>query len=311
MLFGKFSGAVREGVPLAPYTWLQLGGPAKYFAEPADLEQLQEIVRIATQSGLSIRVLGGGSNLLVRDRGFDGLVLHLSAPCFEKISIQGSLVQCGGGTRLAHLITACVGTGLGGLEHLVGIPGTVGGALRSNSSTDEGDIGSRMTHATLLTRKGELVKVSSKEANFSHRRSSLDELLILDAEFELQPGDIRQLTKREQTFWIVKRSKQPNYPTRSALAFCRPGWRFRRGIAPSQRRQWIDRGQHPTQFRLSQLHHRQHGRDGRSSAGASGTGQKGRVGKDRFFAPASLGCLVVPVAKVRAGSGGSFAKFSL
>jgi len=219
MLFGKFSGAVREGVPLAPYTWLQLGGPAKYFAEPADLEQLQEIVRIATQSGLSIRVLGGGSNLLVRDRGFDGLVLHLSAPCFEKISIQGSLVQCGGGTRLAHLITACVGAGLGGLEHLVGIPGTVGGALRSNSSTDEGDIGSRMTHATLLTRKGELVKVSSKEANFSHRRSSLDELLILDAEFELQPGDIRQLTKREQTFWIVKRSKQPNYPTRSALAF--------------------------------------------------------------------------------------------
>jgi len=87
MLFGKLQGSVREGVPLAPYTWLQLGGPAKYFAEPSDVEQLQEIVRIANREGLSIRVLGGGSNILVRDKGFDGLVLHLSAPCFEKISI--------------------------------------------------------------------------------------------------------------------------------------------------------------------------------------------------------------------------------
>ncbi len=219
MLFGKLQGSVREGVPLAPYTWLQLGGPAKYFAEPSDVEQLQEIVRIANREGLSIRVLGGGSNILVRDKGFDGLVLHLSAPWFEKISIQGTSVQCGGGTRLAHLITACVGAGMGGLEHLVGIPGTVGGALHSNSSTDEGDIGSLMSQATLLTRKGEQVTVAAKYANFSHRRSSLDELLILDAAFELHSGDVRQLTKREQTFWIVKRSKQPNYPARSALAF--------------------------------------------------------------------------------------------
>ncbi|MCY3005637.1 MAG: FAD-binding protein [Planctomycetota bacterium] len=219
MLFGKFKGSVREGVPLAPYTWLQLGGEAKYLAEPADTEQLVDIVRLASQEGISIRVLGGGSNVLVSDKGFDGLVLHLSAPCFEKITIRDLSVHCGGGARLAHLITACVGSGLGGLEHLVGIPGTVGGALRSNSSTDEGDIGSLMTQATLLTRKGERIVVSAQDVNFSHRRSSLDELVILDASFELHQGDIRQLTKREQTFWIVKRSKQPNYPARSALAF--------------------------------------------------------------------------------------------
>jgi len=219
MLFEKFHGSVREGVPLAPYTWLQLGGSAKYFAEPTDVEQLQEIVRLAHREGLSIRVLGGGSNILVRDKGFDGLVIHLSSPSFEKVAVQGHTVKCGGATRLAHLITACVGAGLGGLEHLVGIPGSVGGALRGNSSTDEGDIGSLLSQATLLTRKGDRVEVQSKDVNFSHRRSSLDELLVLDATFELQRGDVRQLTKREQTFWILKRSKQPNYPTRSALAF--------------------------------------------------------------------------------------------
>lgn len=219
MVFEKFAGSVRSAVPLAPYTWLQLGGSAAFFAEPIDADQLQAIVQTANREGMPIKVLGGGSNVLVRDKGFDGLVIHLSAPFFERISILGNTVQCGGGTRLAHLITACVGAGLGGLEHLVGIPGTVGGALRSNSSTDEGDIGRLMTQATLLSRQGQLNTVTADEVNFSHRRSSLDELLILDASFELEKGDLRQLTKREQTFWIVKRSKQPNYPTRSALAF--------------------------------------------------------------------------------------------
>jgi UDP-N-acetylmuramate dehydrogenase len=219
MVFEKFAGSVRSAVPLAPYTRLQLGGSARYFAEPCDVDQLHEIVTTAHQEGISVRVLGGGSNVLVRDKGFDGLVIHLSAPCFEKITIEGNLVRCGGGTRLTHLITACVGAGLGGLEHLVGIPGTVGGALRSNSSTDEGDIGGLMTRATLLTRQGQRVTVNSDQVNFSHRRSSLDELLILEASFDLEKEDVRQLTKREQTFWIVKRSRQPNYPTRSALAF--------------------------------------------------------------------------------------------
>ena len=75
MLFGKFKGSVREGVPLAPYTWLQLGGPAKYLAEPADVDQLVEIVALASQEGISVRVLGGGSNVLVSDKGFVGRTL--------------------------------------------------------------------------------------------------------------------------------------------------------------------------------------------------------------------------------------------
>jgi len=85
MLFESFQGVVREEVPLGPYTWLQLGGVAKYFAEPKDVEQLQALVCFANAQGVALRVLGGGSNVLVRDRGFDGLVLHLSAPAFEKI----------------------------------------------------------------------------------------------------------------------------------------------------------------------------------------------------------------------------------
>ncbi len=222
MALEQFKTLVREDVPLAPFTWLQLGGHARYFAEPADVAELRELLVASSDEGLSVRLLGGGSNLLVRDAGFDGLVIQLKAPAFSKIQFDGSLVTCGGGAPISHLITACVGQGLAGVEHLVGIPGTVGGALHGNSGTDEGDIGHVVRAATLLRRDGSIVQVDAKELAFSHRRSSLDELVILEATFELQKDDAARLTKREQTFWILKRSKHPNAPVRSAIAFTNP-----------------------------------------------------------------------------------------
>ncbi|MBM3965079.1 MAG: FAD-binding protein [Planctomycetes bacterium] len=222
MLLESFKSFVRENVPLAPYTWLHLGGCARYFAEPADFEQLQGLVAEASRQSIGVRILGGGSNILVKDSGFDGLVIQLIAPAFQKISFQGNRVTCGGGVRLSHLVTACVAQGLAGVAHLVGIPGSVGGALRANSGTEEGDIGHAVREAQMLRRNGELVSVTGKQLAFSHRRSSLDELAILEATLELQPGDVKYLTKREQTFWIVKRSRQPNHPTRSAVAFIDP-----------------------------------------------------------------------------------------
>jgi UDP-N-acetylmuramate dehydrogenase len=222
MLLDKFSNVVRENVDLAPFTWLQLGGNARYFAEPVNVEQLQALVTAAATISLPVRVLGGGSNILVREAGFNGLVVQLTSPAFQSIRFDGSLVTSGGGVKLAHLITACVGHGLGGLEHLVGIPGSLGGALHGNSGTEEGDIGQFVRQAKLLRRSGEIVSVEAPGLAFSHRWSSLDELVILEATLELQPDDIRQLTKREQTFWILKRSRQPNHPLRSAVAFVDP-----------------------------------------------------------------------------------------
>jgi len=222
MLLEKFKNVVQENVPLAPFTWLQLGGTARWLAEPVDLEQLQGLVQAAAADSIPVRILGGGSNVLVRESGFPGLVIQLTSPAFQSIQFEGNSVRCGGGAKLAHLITACVGHGLGGLEHLVGIPGTVGGALHGNSGTEEGDIGQFVHSAVLLRRDGQTKTVDADALAFSHRRSSLDELVILEATFALQPGDVRRLTKREQTFWILKRSRQPNHPVRSALAFVDP-----------------------------------------------------------------------------------------
>jgi UDP-N-acetylmuramate dehydrogenase len=217
-----FSTLARESVPLAPFTWLNLGGVARYFAEPADESQLQQVVAWAASESIPVRILGGGSNLLVRDPGFDGLVIQLNSPAFDRIAIDGNVVRCGGGVRLSHLVTACVAQGLAGVEHLVGIPGTVGGALHGNSGTDEGDIGQVVRAARLMKRDGNVVQIDAQDLAFSHRRSSLDELVILEASLSLKPDDAVRLTKREQTFWIVKRGKQPNAPVRSAIAFVDP-----------------------------------------------------------------------------------------
>jgi UDP-N-acetylmuramate dehydrogenase len=217
-----FLSHVRENVPLAPFTRLHIGGAARYFAEPADEAQLQQLLSLAAADSIPVRILGGGSNLLVRESGFDGLVVQLTAPAFDRIMIDGQTVRCGGGVWLSHLVTACVANGLAGVEHLVGIPGTVGGALHGNSGTDEGDIGQVVRSARLMKRDGKIVQVDAPGLTFSHRRSSLDELVILEATLTLKPDDSVRLTKREQTFWIVKRSKQPNAPARSAIAFIDP-----------------------------------------------------------------------------------------
>ena len=219
---GPFNGLehiVRENEPLAPYTWLRLGGPAQYFAEPTSVDELAELVRRCAENDLVVRVLGGGSNLLIRAEGVNGLVVHLSAPAFSQISTAGNQVSAGAGAKLGHVISTAVREGLAGLEPLAGIPGTVGGALLSNVDANGSDVGQWTTKVTMMNRSAEIVDQQGEQLRFSYRKSSLDELLILAADFTLEAGDAPTLTKRMQKFWIVKQSSQPPANENPACAF--------------------------------------------------------------------------------------------
>lgn len=213
---------VRENEPLAPYTWLQIGGPARYFAEPTTIDELAALVKAAAQEHMPVRVLGGGSNLLVQEAGCDGLVLHLTAPELSAIRIAGNRVSVGCGAKLSHVISRTVGSGLAGLEHLVGIPGTIGGAVIGNAGVVNGDIGSRVVQVTTLDRQGNLVRREGSELQFSYRRSDLQDVTAVEIELELEPGNVAELTRRMQNSWIVKRASQPPTDQRSALAFVDP-----------------------------------------------------------------------------------------
>ncbi|HJQ79468.1 MAG TPA: FAD-binding protein, partial [Lacipirellulaceae bacterium] len=193
---------VRESVPLAEHTWFKLGGPAQFFAEPTSVDELLAVVKRCRDEELQLRLLGGGSNVLVRDEGVAGTVVALTHPSFSEIRVDGRRATVGGGAKLANAVSVTVGRGLSGLEPLVGIPGTVGGALHGNAGSHGGDIGQWACRAMVVTRGGEIFQRERGDLVFAYRQSSLDELVILEAEFELEIDDPTELTKRMQKQWI-------------------------------------------------------------------------------------------------------------
>jgi len=217
-----FEHIVREHEPLAPYTWFRLGGAAEYFAEPTTVEELQALVKCCHAASIPARLLGGGSNLIVRDEGVRGVVVHLTAAVFCGIKIEGNSVEAGGGAKLAHVISSCVREGLAGLEQLVGIPGTLGGALHGNAGTESGDVGQWAESATVMLRDGSILVRNRHDLCFAYRQSSLDELVILSARLTLERDSSDALTKRMQKLWIVKKAGQPGGDQMSGCIFKNP-----------------------------------------------------------------------------------------
>jgi UDP-N-acetylmuramate dehydrogenase len=218
-LTSGFERIIRENEPLAPFTRLNLGGVAEYFAEPTSVEELAGLAKRFTDNGLPIRLVGAGSNLLVRSDAVAGLVIHLSAPDFCQIVVDGDTLKVGGGTRLSHFVATAVREGLSGPHHLVGFPGTVGGALHSNISVPLVEMGNWIQSVTVMKRTGEQVTHESESINLSYSHSSLSEMAILSATFKFERETSELLTKQMQKMWIVRRAAQPATDENSANIF--------------------------------------------------------------------------------------------
>ena len=208
-LLTGFQDIVRRSEPLAMHTWFQLGGPAEYFAEPEDADQLIELVRRCHDENVDVRLLGQGSNILVRDEGVPGMVIRLSAPAFCDIRVEGRTIIAAGGALLGRAVTTAVHRGLAGLESLIGIPGTVGGALHGNAGTRGGSIGQWALQVTVMTAAAEVCQRTGDELAFGYRQSSVDDLVILEASCELEEDDPQDLARRMQKQWIIKKAAQP------------------------------------------------------------------------------------------------------
>ena len=204
-----FSEILKHDEPLGPLTWLKVGGAAKYLARPRSAEELTALVRCCFEQDIPVRLLGGGSNLLIRDEGVDGLVLQLDPETFGVVAVSDNIVTAGGAAPLSHLVSTSVQSGLSGFESLVGIPGTVGGALHGNAGGNSGGVGQFVRSATVVTVKGETFTRTESELSFSYRSSSLNELAILEATFELKPDNPEAITQRTKKNWIMKKATQP------------------------------------------------------------------------------------------------------
>lgn len=207
--YDEFAEAVRTDVPLAPLTWFGLGGPAKYFIEPRSLEQLQLIVRRLRDEEIPLYVLGGGANLLIRDEGVRGAVIHLSQAAFTGVEFQGALVTAGAGKDIQKLLLECTHAGLAGLECLAGIPGTVGGEVKMNAGGAFGDIGSSVHSVTLMDTQGNVFVREKDDLVFEYRKSNIASKFILSASFALAEDDPQRVLSKVKEIWMFKKNSQP------------------------------------------------------------------------------------------------------
>jgi UDP-N-acetylmuramate dehydrogenase len=204
-----FAAFTKTNEPLAPYTHLKIGGPAEYFVQPPTVEALAAVLRHCTTAKTPLHVLGAGVNLLIRDEPLDGAVLRLSAPAFTGISVNGRKVRAGCGASLPALISGTARHGLAGFETLVGIPATVGGALRTNAGDRSGEIGQYVRRVEVLSDSGGVDVRERDELQFEEHHSNLDDAVILGAEFELESDNADAIVKRMRKAWILRKAEQP------------------------------------------------------------------------------------------------------
>ncbi len=204
-----YSDILSRDESLAKYSWLKLGGNAERFYRPGSREQLIGLVQCCLREGISVKILGGGSNLLISDAGVQGAVIHVADPLLTAITIEGNTVKAEGGALLSRVVSESVRSELSGLENLVGIPGTVGGAVVGNAGGRHGDIGEFIRRVEVITHSGEVSDRSGDELSFSYRSSSINDLLVLSVELELRPDDSNDLADRMKKMWIMKRATQP------------------------------------------------------------------------------------------------------
>jgi len=220
--FDDLGVAVSRGEPLAHHTWLGIGGAAGFFCEPVDLDALRRVVVRCHERGIPLRVIGGGSNVLVPAAGFTGMVLRLSAPVFGTLVVERPTIIAGAGAKLVHLVSAAVQAGLAGLEMLVDVPGTVGGALVGNAGGRGGEIGERVREVTVMLPDGGVETRSGSRLAFEARWSNLDDCIVTSCRVELDEELPEPLTKRMQTQWIVGRAEQPGGTRSVAMMFKDP-----------------------------------------------------------------------------------------
>ena len=214
-----------QQVPLRDYTTFQIGGPARVMVTPSSEEQLAAICR--ERDSLPLFFLGRGSNLLVSDAGYDGIVVVLGKE-FARIRQEENLLVCEAGASLNRVCRTARDLGLSGLEFAFGIPGTVGGAVYMNAGAYGGEMKDVLLWAEHLDGKGNLCRVPAEELDLSYRHSrySGSRDCIVRAAFRLTPGDSAEISARMEELMARRREKQPlEYPS-AGSTFKRPEGAF-------------------------------------------------------------------------------------
>ncbi len=208
-------GRLERNAPLASRTSFRVGGPADLLFEPFSADTLAEALAAAHRLGLPVTVLGGGTNILVADRGVRGLVVRLGREFdFRKWQVHEdgarASVEAGAATRLSRLVSEAVEGGWAGIEFAAGIPGTVGGGALMNAGAFGGEIGDAIERISAVTYAGEKLALERSKLRFSYRRLALDaSLVVTSVRFGLLRSSVGRLKRVVESVQRKRKSKQP------------------------------------------------------------------------------------------------------
>ena len=204
----KQISGIRENEALAPYTSFGIGGPAKFFYYARNNTQVQKAVQTARKLGIATFILGSGSNILVSDAGFDGLVIKMEN---NKIIIDKTFVHAESGAKLQKVIRDSISHHLTGMEFLLGIPGTIGGAVAGNAGTPSQWIDNIITEVEFIDASDGIKHIPKSQCDFSYRFSRFkysETEIILGAKFQLKTSSQKEIQANVQSF-LDKRAHQP------------------------------------------------------------------------------------------------------
>lgn len=201
---------IEENVPLSQFTTFRVGGPARYFLIARSFNELKSGIYFALDREVPLLFLGKGSNLLVSDKGFKGMVIKLGGD-FNSINRDGQKLVCGAGALLAYAAREAVSGSLSGLEWAAGIPGTVGGAAKMNAGAFGFDMSKVIESAVALDVGAlELKRYSRQELDFGYRHSSFSPAeLILEVTFKLSPSSREKVAATMESMFNERKKRQP------------------------------------------------------------------------------------------------------
>lgn len=209
--------------PMSSHTTFRIGGPAKFFLTPESTEDVQSVLEVCRRNHLPFFILGNGSNLLVSDQGYDGVIIQLFRN-FGRIEVEGNQIRAQAGALLSSIAKQALAAELTGFEFAGGIPGTIGGGVVMNAGAYGGELKDVLREVAVLTQEGEVLIIPSEKMEMGYRTSVVKKkgYIVLEAVLELKPGDAEEIRGIMKELTEKRTSKQPlDFPS-AGSTFKRP-----------------------------------------------------------------------------------------
>ena len=217
---------IRVREPMSRHTTFRAGGPADYYVEPETRQELAAVLDLCRQWGMPYYILGNGSNLLVGDKGYRGVMVALGKPWAE-VEAEGCKIRAGAGALLSAAARLALKENLTGMEFASGIPGTVGGAVVMNAGAYGSELSDVLGQVMALTPEGQVQRFSSAELELGYRTSCVcsRRYVVLEAEFILSVGEGAAIRQRMEELAARRRARQPlEYPSAGSTFKRPPGY---------------------------------------------------------------------------------------